>query len=199
MNKFSNKRIVHNISGGKAVVESLKAERVKHVFGLIGSATMEIFDALYDTKDIKFIGVRDERTGTHMADGYARATGHPGVIIAGQNGPGATNLVTGIAQAAAAFSPVVSIAGAISSKHAGKNAFQEIDQQALFEPITKKTWTINQTDNISEIFHDAFKLALTPRYGPVHINLPRDILSTNTSFTEFNNHKKSNYACCFKR
>ena len=106
--------------------------------------------------------VRDERTGTHMADGYARATGHPGVIIAGQNGPGATNLVTGIAQAAAAFSPVVSIAGAISSEDVGKNTFQEIDQQALFEPITKKTWTINQIDNIPEIFHDAFKLALTP-------------------------------------
>ncbi|SVD98300.1 uncharacterized protein METZ01_LOCUS451154, partial [marine metagenome] len=139
MNKSSNKKIIHNISGGKAVVESLKIERVKCVFGLIGSATMEIFDALYDAKDIKFVGVRDERTGAHMADGYARATGQPGVIIAGQNGPGATNLVTGIAQAAAAFSPVISIAGATSSEDVGKNTFQEIDQQALFEPITKKT------------------------------------------------------------
>ena len=115
MNKSSINKTIHNISGGKAVVESLKIERVKHVFGLIGSATMEIFDALYDTSNIKFIDVRDERTGTHMADGYARATGHPGVMIAGQNGPGATNLITGVAQAAAAFSPVISIAGAISS------------------------------------------------------------------------------------
>ena len=99
------------ISGGQAAVQSLKKERVKHVFGLIGSATMEMFDALYHEKSIKFIGVRDERTGTHMADGYARASNGPGVIIAGQNGPGATNLVTGVAQAKAAFSQVVAIAG----------------------------------------------------------------------------------------
>ena len=75
------------ISGGKAVVECLKANNVKHVFGLIGSATMELFDALYDEKSIKFIDVRDERTGAHMADAYARASGKLGVIIAGQNGP----------------------------------------------------------------------------------------------------------------
>ena len=93
------------LSGGQAAIESLKAENVKHVFGLIGSATIEMFDALYDATDINFIGVRDERTGTHMADGYARATGGPGVILAGQNGPGATNLTTGLAQAAAASSP----------------------------------------------------------------------------------------------
>src|SRR5690349_6037811 len=105
------------MSGGKAVVESLRAEGVTHVFGLIGSAGMEIFDALYDAKDITFIGVRDERTGTHMADGYARASGRAGVMIAGQNGPGATNLVTGLAQANAAYSPVVALAGAISSGH----------------------------------------------------------------------------------
>jgi len=189
LNKSSINKTIHNISGGKAVVESLKIERVKHVFGLIGSATMEIFDALYDTSNIKFIDVRDERTGTHMADGYARATGHPGVMIAGQNGPGATNLITGVAQAAAAFSPVISIAGAISSEDVGKNTFQEIDQQALFEPITKKTWTINQIDKIPEIFNDAFKLALTPRYGPVHINLPRDILSKKSEFAEFSKHQ----------
>ena len=97
------------ISGGQAAVKSLKKEKVKHVFGLIGSATMEMFDALYHEKNIKFIGVRDERTGTHMADGYARASNGPGVIIAGQNGPGATNLVTGVAQAKAAFSPVIAV------------------------------------------------------------------------------------------
>ena len=131
------------LSGGQAVVESFRFNDVKNVFGLIGSATMELFDALYDSNDINFIGVRDERTGVHMADGYARVSGNPGIIIAGQNGPGATNLVTGVAQAAAAFSPVISIAGDISSEHRGKEAFQEIDQQSLFETITKKTWTIN--------------------------------------------------------
>ncbi len=173
------------LSGGQAVVKSLKVEGVKNVFGLIGSATMELFDSLYDAQDIRFIGVRDERTGTHMADGYARATGQPGIIIAGQNGPGVTNLVTGIAQANAAFSPVVSLAGAVATEHIGKDAFQEIDQQVLFETITKKTWSIKQTNKIPGILSEAFNLALTPRCGPVHINLPRDVLSNSDNFGEF--------------
>ena len=126
------------LSGGQAAVKSLKKEKIKHVFGLIGSATMEMFDALYHEKKIKFVGVRDERTGTHMADGYARASNGPGVILAGQNGPGATNLVTGIAQAKAAFSPVISIAGSYSTKDNVEDAFQGLDQQSLFKPITKK-------------------------------------------------------------
>ena len=81
-----------------------------------------------------------------MADGYARASGNPGFMIAGQNGPGATNLVTGVAQANAAFSPLISIAGAISTEHEGKDAFQEVDQQSLFEPITKKTIAVINLD-----------------------------------------------------
>jgi len=173
------------ISGGKAVVECLKANNVKHVFGLIGSATMELFDALYDEKSIKFIDVRDERTGTHMADAYARASGNHGVIIAGQNGPGATNLVTGVAQAKAAFSPLLSIAGAIATEHKGKDAFQEVDQQKLFEPITKKTFSINQTKNIAEELNKAMQLAKNGKWGPVHVNIPRDILSGNESFESF--------------
>ena len=175
------------LSGGQAAVECLKAEKVGHVFGLIGSATMEIFDALYDAKDIAFIGVHDERTGTHMADGYARASGQAGVILAGQNGPGATNLVTGLGQAAAAFSPVVAIAGALSSGHVYRDAFQEVDQQALFTPVTKKTWTVTSTDRVPEMFRAAFRLALTPRRGPVQINLPRDVLSGQAEFGVFQN------------
>ena len=187
-----NKDLNHqNLSGGQAVVETLKIEEVKYVFGLIGSATMELFDALYDTKDIKFIDVRDERTGVHMADGYARASGQPGVVIAGQNGPGATNLVTGIAQAKAAFSSIVSLAGAITSEHEGKDAFQEIDQQALFEPITKKTFSVKQTEKIPKILNEAFNLALTPKCGPVLVNLPRDILAHNADFTGFNKHQNN--------
>jgi len=173
------------MSGGQAAVESLKSENVEHVFGLIGSATMEIFDALYDATEINFIGVHDERTGTHMADGYARASGHPGVILAGQNGPGATNLVTGLAQAAAAFSPVISIAGSLSSGHVYRDAFQEVDQEALFRPITKKTWTATSTDRVPEMFREAFRVAMTPRRGPVQLNLPRDILSESTEFPDF--------------
>ena len=170
------------ISGGQAAVQSLKKERVKHVFGLIGSATMEMFDALYHEKNIKFIGVRDERTGSHMADGYARASNKPGVIIAGQNGPGATNLVTGIAQAKAAFSPVVALAGSYSTKDKMEDAFQGLDQQSLFTPITKKTWTVKNSKNIPNIMSNAFNLAMSPRRGPVCVNLPRNILAASNSY-----------------
>ena len=165
------------ITGGKAVVDSLCAEGVRHVFGLIGSAGMEIFDALYDAKSIGFIGVRDERSGVHMADGYARASGRAGVFVAGQNGPGATNLVTGLAQANAAYSPVVAIAGLLSSAHIYRDAFQEVDQQSLFRPVTKKTWTVTQTKRLPEMVREAFTTALAPRRGPVALNIPRDILS----------------------
>ena len=187
---MKNKNIHQKLSGGQAVIESLRAENVKHVFGLIGSATMELFDALYDAKDINFIDVRDERTGAHMADGYARASGNPGIMIAGQNGPGATNLVTGVAQANAAFSPLISIAGAISTEHEGKDSFQEIDQQSLFDPITKKTFSVTHTSKISEVLNQAFCIAATDRCGPVHINFPRDILTNNYNFLDFNKHQK---------
>ena len=177
MNKSKKK-----LTGGQAAVKSLKKEKVKHVFGLIGSATMEIFDALYHEKSIKFIGVRDERTGTHMADGYARASNKPGVILAGQNGPGATNLVTGIAQAKAAFSPVIALAGSYSTKDNMEDAFQGLDQHSLFGPITKKTWTVKKTKKIPTIISEAFKTAMSPRRGPVCINLPRNILATTENF-----------------
>jgi acetolactate synthase-1/2/3 large subunit/sulfoacetaldehyde acetyltransferase len=170
------------LSGGQAAVEALKAEDTKFVFGLIGSATMEMFDALYDAKEINFIGVHDERTGTHMADGYARASGETGVVLAGQNGPGTTNLVTGLAQAKAAYTPIVSIGGALASGHVYRDAFQEVDQQALFTPITKKTWTAPSTDRVPELVQEAFRVANAPRKGPVQLNLPRDVLSGQAEF-----------------
>ena len=170
------------LTGGQAAVQSLKKEGVKHVFGLIGSATMEMFDALYHEKKIRFIGVRDERTGTHMADGYARASNQPGIIIAGQNGPGATNLVTGLAQAKAAFSPVISIAGLYSTKDKMEDAFQGLDQQSLFEPVTKKTFTVKKSKKISQYLSNAFKVAMSPRRGPVCINIPRNILAEKSFY-----------------
>ena len=194
-------KINNTISGGKAVVECLKAHNVKFVFGLIGSATMEIFDALYHEKDIKFIGVRDERTGAHMADGYARASNRPGVILAGQNGPGATNLVTGIAQAAAAFSPVISIAGFISTKDKIKDAFQGVDQQSLFKPITKKTWTLSKVKkipknvNIFDVIYQPLEtklILLSKKCGlnymnGLKMNLEQAVLAFNHVNAEFSN------------
>ena len=173
------------MTGRQAAVEALKTENISHVFGLIGSATMEMFDALYDASEINFIGIHDERTGTHMADGYARASGNAGVVLAGQNGPGATNLETGLAQAMAAFSPVVSIAGALSTQHLYRDAFQEVDQQALFKPITKKTWPVPSADRVPEMFREAFRVAHAPRKGPVQVNLPRDVLSTQADYDPF--------------
>ncbi len=165
------------VTGGKAIVDALGAHGVTKVFGLIGSAGMEIYDALHGHPQISLVAVRDERTGTHMADGYARASGTAGVMLAGQNGPGATNLVTGLAQAAAAYSPVVALAGSLSSAHIHRDAFQEVDQQALFKPVTKKTWTLTQARRIPEMIDEAFRVALAPRRGPVAVNLPRDLLA----------------------
>ena len=175
------------LSGGQAAVEALKAEKTDFVFGLIGSATMEMFDALYDAQDIKLIGVHDERTGTHMADGYARACGKTGVVLAGQNGPGTTNLVTGLAQAKAAYTPLVSIGGALSSEHLYRDAFQEVDQQALFTPITKKTWTATSSERVPEMMREAFRVANAPRKGPVQLNLPRNVLSGQAEFAAMQN------------
>ena len=175
------------LTGGQAAVKALEIENIPYVFGLIGSATMEMFDALYSSESIKFIGVRDERTGTHMADGFARASGIAGVILAGQNGPGSTNLITGLAQAKAAFSPVISIAGALSTDHLYRDAFQEVDQEALFKPITKKSWTAPSANRLPDLFREAFRTALAPRSGPVHLNLPRNVLAAEAEFPAFQN------------
>ena len=172
------------MTGGQAAVRALEVEGVDTVFGLIGSATMEMFDALHGSS-IRFIGVHDERTGAHMADGYARMSGRPGVILAGQNGPGATNLVTGLAQAKAAYSPVISIAGALAQGHVYRDAFQEVDQDALFASVTKKTWTAPVTDRVPELVREAFRVASAPRKGPVQLNLPRNVLAGEAEFDAF--------------
>jgi len=172
------------MTGGQAVVESLKVNEVDTVVGLIGSSTLEILDALYDSKNIRYIGCHDERSGIIMSDAYARMKNKHGVFLAGQAGPGATNTVTGLAQAKAAFSPVVSLAGAISSEHEGKDAFQEVDQQSLFTPVTKKSFKISDTKDIHSVMQEAFKVAITPRMGPVNINLPRDVMGKTSDFQD---------------
>jgi len=172
------------MTGGQAVVESLKVNEVDTVVGLIGSSTLEILDALYDSKNIRYIGCHDERSGIIMSDAYARMKNKHGVFLAGQAGPGATNTVTGLAQAKAAFSPVVSLAGAISSEHEGKDAFQEVDQQSLFTPVTKKSFKISDTKDIHSVMQEAFKVAITPRMGPVNINLSRDVMGKTSDFQD---------------
>ncbi len=173
------------LTGGQAVVEALREQGTECVLGLIGSAGMEVFDGLHGAKDVRFVGVRDERTGVHMADGYARMTGKAGVFLAGQNGPGATNLVTGLAQAQAAYSPVIALTGLLSSAHAQRDAFQEVDQHSLFKPVTKRTYTLTQTSRIPEMIGEAHRTALSPRQGPVLLNLPRDLLANTFEAPDF--------------
>lgn len=162
------------MNGGEAIVEALKAANVSHIFGLLGSTTMELYDALYDCKSIKYVGVRDERAGTHMADAFGRVSRTPGVFLAGQSGPGAANMVTGLAQAKIAYSPVVAITGLAATSHLGRDAFQEIDQQAIFAPITKRTITVPRADRIPEFIKEAFRIATSGRCGPVVVQIPRD-------------------------
>jgi acetolactate synthase-1/2/3 large subunit/sulfoacetaldehyde acetyltransferase len=165
------------MSGGSAVVEGLVAEGVTHAFGVIGTAILEVFDALYERRDIAYVGVRHEQNAVHMADGYARVRGRGGVVLGGQPGPGATNLVTGLAEAKLAFSPVVAVVGATASSQVDRGTFQEVDQQALFAPVTKRTTTVNTAARIPQYLQEAFRDAESGRRGPVVLNVPGDLFA----------------------
>lgn len=162
---------------GVAAVEALRAAGVKKVFGLMGSSTLEIYDALYDAKDIEYIGVRHENCGAHMADAYGRVTQTPGVFMCGQAGPGSANMVLGLAQAKFAYSPVVAITGLPSTEHLGRDAFQEIDQHTLFQPVAKRVLTVPRAERIPEFILEAFRVADSGRRGPVVVNIPRDLFN----------------------
>jgi acetolactate synthase-1/2/3 large subunit/sulfoacetaldehyde acetyltransferase len=168
---------------GVAAVEALRAAGVTTIFGLMGSSTLEIYDALYDAKEIAYIGVRHENCGMHMADAYGRVTQTPGVFICGQAGPGAANMVLGLAQAKLAYSPVVVITGLPSTDHLGRDAFQEIDQHLLFQPVTKRSFTVPRPERIPEFILEAFRIANSGRSGPVVINIPRDLLNHDIDVT----------------
>lgn len=168
---------------GLAAVEALRAAGVRKVFGLMGSSTLEMYDAMYDFKDMEYIGVRHENCGTHMADAYGRMTQTPGVFICGQAGPGSANMVLGLAQAKFAYSPVVVITGLPSTEHMGRDAFQEVDQHTLFLPVTKRVMTVPRPDRIPEFILEAFRIANAGRRGPVVVNIPRDLFNHDIDVT----------------
>ena len=173
------------MTGGEAVVETLIANDVEVVTGLIGSSTLEILDGLYNNADkVRYIGCRHESNGMIMMDAYARYTGKNGVFLSGQAGPGVSNTVTAMAQAKAAFSPVVNLAGAIASDHKGKDAFQEIDQVSLMQAVSKKVFEVKDVETIPNILNEAMQTALTPRSGPVHVDMPRDVLGQTCDFNK---------------
>jgi thiamine pyrophosphate-dependent acetolactate synthase large subunit-like protein len=168
------------VRGGRAVVELLKSEGVRYVFGIVGSTFLDVLDALYDDRSVEYVNVRHEQAGAFMADGLARVTGLPGVCLV-TSGPGATNLLTGVAAAHVAHSPVVALVGGIDSAHYGKDAFQEYDLIAMFRPVTKLAIQITKAERIPELLHHAFRTAMTGRPGPVLVEIPRDVLSEELS------------------
>jgi acetolactate synthase I/II/III large subunit len=163
-------------TGGRAVVELLKVERVKHIFGIVGSTFLDVLDTLYDDTSVDYINVRHEQAAAFMADGLARVTDRPGVCLV-TSGPGATNLLTGVAAAHVAHSPVVVLVGGIALDHYQKDAFQEFDLVSMFRPVTKLAVLINKPERIPELLRAALRTAMSGRRGPVFVEIPRDVLS----------------------
>ncbi|HKV24444.1 MAG TPA: biosynthetic-type acetolactate synthase large subunit [Candidatus Acidoferrum sp.] len=168
------------LTGAEILCESLTHLGVRHVFGYPGGAILPVYDALGKSK-LHHILVRHEQGATHMADGYARATGGVGVAMA-TSGPGATNMVTGIATAMLDSSPVVCITGQVSSKLLGSDAFQEIDITGITMPITKHNVVVSRADEIARTVREAFIIANTGRPGPVLIDITKDAQQASCEF-----------------
>ena len=168
------------ISGAKALINCLKNEGVDTIFGYPGGVLLPLYDELYDS-DINHILVRHEQAGAHAADGYARATGKVGVCLA-TSGPGATNLVTGIANAYMDSVPIVAITGQVPTPMIGNDAFQEADITGITLPITKHNYLVRDVEDLPWIIKEAFYIASTGRPGPVLIDLPKDITTDEFEF-----------------
>jgi acetolactate synthase-1/2/3 large subunit len=162
-------------TGGEKIIQCLEREGVEYVFGLQGGAAMPIFDALYDSK-IRLIQVRHEQGGTHMADGYARATGKPGIVLV-TSGPGATNTVSGLLTALMDSVPIIVITGQTISPMLGKDAFQEADVTGISYPVVKHSYLLKKAADIPRVMKEAFYIATSGRPGPVLIDVPKDVSS----------------------
>src|SRR5512136_271318 len=169
------------MNGARILLECLKLEGVDTVFGYPGGTVINLYDALFDFKEIRHILPRHEQAGTHAADGYARATGKVGVAIA-TSGPGATNTVTGIATAYMDSIPMVIITGQVPTALIGNDAFQEVDIIGITRPCTKHSFLIRNVDEIATIMKKAFYIARTGRPGPVLVDLPKDVQIAVTDF-----------------
>ncbi len=162
------------LSGAQILVQSLIDEGVEYIFGYPGGAVLHLYDALYQQEDIKHILVRHEQGATHAADGYARSTGKPGVVLV-TSGPGATNAVTGIATAYMDSIPMVIISGQVSLPVIGSDAFQEVDMIGITRPCVKHNYLVKDVTKLAETIKKAFYVATTGRPGPVVIDVPKDI------------------------
>jgi len=180
------------ISGANALIEGLRREKTQVVFGLPGGAMMPVYDVFYKMRDlpaelsIRNILVRHEQTAAHMADGYARVTGRVGVCMS-TSGPGATNLVTGIATAFMDSSPIIALTAQVPRAFIGKDAFQETDIIGVVTSVTKYTFQPRRAAEIPQIVKAAFRVATTRRPGPVLIDIPRDV-QQETGIIDFSDH-----------
>jgi len=169
------------MSGAEIFLECLKREGVKHVFGYPGGVILNIFDLLYDSKDLQLVLTRHEQGAVHAADGYARSTGKPGVVLV-TSGPGATNTITGIATASMDSIPLVVFSGQVPTMLIGNDAFQEADIVGISRPCTKYNFLVKDVRDMATIVREAFHIAMTGRPGPVLIDLPKDVTSAKTEF-----------------
>ena len=174
-----DKKDKKKLSGAEILIKSLKKKEVDVIFGYPGGAVIDIFDHLHDS-DIKFYLTRHEQGAVHAADGYARASGKCGVCIA-TSGPGATNLVTGIATANMDSIPLIAITGQVSTNLIGNEAFQEVDATGITRAITKHNYLVKDVNNLAKIIDEAFYIATTGRPGPVLVDIPKDVQQHKTS------------------
>ncbi len=162
------------MTGAKMVVQALKDQGVDTIFGYPGGAVLPIYDEIFQQNDIRHILVRHEQAAVHMAEGYARSTGKPGVVLV-TSGPGATNAVTGMVDALMDSIPVVVFSGQVPTFMIGTDGFQEADTVGITRPCTKHNWLVKDTERLSETIHQAFHVATSGRPGPVLIDIPKDV------------------------
>ena len=172
---------MEQLSGGDMIVRALEDEGVEYIFGYPGGAVLHIYDAIFKADSVPHILVRHEQAATHAADGYARATGKPGVVLV-TSGPGATNAITGIATAYMDSIPMVVISGQVQSHLIGEDAFQETDMVGISRPIVKHSFMVQRTEDIPSIIKKAFYIATTGRPGPVVVDVPKDLTHPEHKF-----------------
>jgi len=169
------------MTGAEIFVRSLVAEKVEVVFGYPGGATIGVYDALHDISDITHVLTRHEQGATHAAEGYAKATGKPGVVLV-TSGPGATNTVTGIADAYMDSVPLVVFSGQVPLPLIGNDAFQEADIVGITRPVTKHNYLVRDVRELAQTIKEAFYIASSGRPGPVLVDLPKDVMAQKTHF-----------------
>ncbi|MDG5767768.1 biosynthetic-type acetolactate synthase large subunit [Balneolales bacterium ANBcel1] len=169
------------MNGGEILIQSLLDQGVDTIFGYPGGVVLGVYDTLFNTPELRHILVRHEQAGTHAADGYARATGKPGVILA-TSGPGATNTVTGITTAMMDSIPMVVLTGQVASSLIGNDAFQEADIIGMTRPVTKHSFLVKDVADLADAIRDAFYIATSGRPGPVLVDLPKDMLFTKAMY-----------------